>query len=311
MSLPVSSPGAKSPATSSNDEHAPPTKSRLFPFRTSRSATSTMTTHRDHAHHGPFHQELIPHQPLLRPNFVGRSETSMATLRESGELKLQAESYTSQPLSACAVSFIPSANSSRCSHHSGDYFLDHLNSESLGHCFGVLHAANIRRLSDFCSLSHQELIDLDLGHADIFHLIRVIEALDSQYSKKTPSLEHLDTEVGISRPLKLTFPGAFEVPFMWEDFQIVPICSQNHIYKGRLMSAAQCQQVLRMSEQYAYANSGWRPEIYTLTNLDLNVSLCNKILPTSFSTVSTLSCTRRLNQFLECRLCCTQFFRFS
>jgi hypothetical protein len=30
-----------------------------------------------------------------------------------------------------------------------------------------------------------------------------------------------------------------------------------------------------MAETYAYLNTGWRPEIYTLTNLDLHVS-CNK-----------------------------------
>ena len=30
------------------------------------------------------------------------------------------------------------------------------------------------------------------------------------------------------------------------------------------------EQIIRMSELYAYQNKGWRPEIYTLTNLDLH-----------------------------------------
>jgi len=37
-----------------------------------------------------------------------------------------------------------------------------------------------------------------------------------------------------------------------------------------------------MAETYAYMNTGWRPEIYTLTNLDLHVSV-STVVPSSLS----------------------------
>jgi hypothetical protein len=67
------------------------------------------------------------------------------------------------------------------------------------------------------------------------------------------------------------YQGAFEIPHRKIDFDITPISIKDGIFKGRLFSIEQCKEIIRTSEQFAYANSGWRPEIYTLTNLDLHV----------------------------------------
>ena len=55
------------------------------------------------------------------------------------------------------------------------------------------------------------------------------------------------------------------------NFDIEPISTKHKIYKGRFLTIEQCKQIVRMSEVFAYQNAGWRPEIYTLTNLDLHV----------------------------------------
>jgi hypothetical protein len=70
--------------------------------------------------------------------------------------------------------------------------------------------------------------------------------------------------------------GAFEVPYRRINFQLTPVCERNGIYKGRLFTTAQCAQIVGMAEHFAYNTTGWRPEIYTLTNLDLHV----KAVPT-------------------------------
>jgi hypothetical protein len=119
---------------------------------------------------------------------------------------------------------------------------------------------------------------IGLNEGDVRQLLKVVDRFkkdlagrvsptNSSVSSKLPQVD----ELPVNQSNMHSAPGAFELPFRRVEFDNVPICPNNEIFKGRFFNLEQCQQIIRMSEAYAYINSGWRPEIYTLTNLDLHV----------------------------------------
>jgi len=137
-----------------------------------------------------------------------------------------------------------------------------------GNCHGLLHAAGIRRFADLVFTTSEELKAMEfkpLDESGLTKIVRELKRATRPSSSKLPA-------VAINKSHDISSPGAFEVPYCKQDFQLHALDVERSIFKGRLFNVEQCQLVNRAAESYAYKTTGWRPEIYTLTNLDLHVS---------------------------------------
>ena len=147
-----------------------------------------------------------------------------------------------------------------------------LNVEGLGLCHGILHASGLRRLSDMTMLTDAEITSMGFDNIDKNNILRVIEKLESN--------PNMDVDMDVPEPsiqICTLIDGAFdrkpvarfeEVPK--QDFCIEVLSAEHNVYKGRLFTKDQCDQINRMSEHNHYKNigtigAGWTNEIFTLT----------------------------------------------
>ncbi|KAL7526173.1 hypothetical protein ACHAXR_003092, partial [Thalassiosira sp. AJA248-18] len=142
-----------------------------------------------------------------------------------------------------------------------------LNTEDLSLCHGILHAAGIRELRDLINLTEDQIIEMGIDTLDRRNIIRVQEKLNMNGSDASKAPWELSTQRDGAFDRKVL--SRFEVEEK-QDFAMQAICSDNEVYKGKLFSVEQCEQLNRMSEHYAYSqmgivNAGWTDQIYTLT----------------------------------------------
>jgi len=160
-----------------------------------------------------------------------------------------------------------------------------LNAEGLGLCHGMLHASGVRHLSDLKSLTSDQITRMGFDVFDIRELARVMDKLTL-----------CDAGEHEQRELSALVDGAFDRPSIGrfdplpqQDFEMQVICQQNDIYKGRLFTVEQCEQLNRMSEYHAYKRrsatntigAGWTNEIYTLTAQHMLCKDVPGMLPTT------------------------------
>mmetsp|Transcript_61436 Transcript_61436/g.150366 ORF Transcript_61436/g.150366 Transcript_61436/m.150366 type:complete len:371 (-) Transcript_61436:1383-2495(-) len=161
-----------------------------------------------------------------------------------------------------------------------------LNAEGLGLCHGMLHASGVRRLSDLESLTPDQLARMGFDNFDTRELARVMD--------KLTSCDRGEHQQG--RELSALVDGAFDRPTIGrfdltpqQDFEMQVICPQNDIFKGRIFTVEQCEQLSRMSEYHAYAKTvatntigaGWTNAIYTLTAQHMPCKDVPGMLPTT------------------------------
>ena len=131
-----------------------------------------------------------------------------------------------------------------------DDLLNKLNSASLGHCHGILHAAGLRRYSDLTWTTFPELRSMGLNPADQAELTKIIRDLN----KKDTAAHHRTKLPGVAVNKSRAGAdclGVFDLPYRRMDFQLAPLDKNKAIFKGRFFNVEQCQQIIRMSESYA------------------------------------------------------------
>lgn len=145
-----------------------------------------------------------------------------------------------------------------------------LNAEGLGLCHGILHASGVRRLSDLKALTPDQITRMGVDNFDSRELVRVMNKLTFRNDGEQQQQQ---------RKLSALVDGAFDRPSLGrfdviprQDFEMQVICAKNDIFKGRLFTVEQCEQLNRMAEYHAYKSiatnsigAGWTNEIYTLT----------------------------------------------
>ncbi|KAL7528560.1 hypothetical protein ACHAXR_006743 [Thalassiosira sp. AJA248-18] len=120
-----------------------------------------------------------------------------------------------------------------------------LDEADLSSCYGMLHASGCRRLSDLSMLTTDQVITMgaDASHSSNIHGV-------------TADQNQIVYDQDNNAKLSTMIDGT---PFSAnESFNFEVICAENDIFKGRLFTPDQCNQLKRMSEYHAYqVNSGW------------------------------------------------------
>jgi hypothetical protein len=163
---------------------------------------------------------------------------------------------------------------------------------------GLLHASGCRRLSDLRMLTFEQMSEMGVDAFDrpvlqgvIANQIKLIHHQHHHQDNAVNSgdvsgdsnhavvpVVHLSTCVDGSAFFgnganKHRLLSRFQVAKPL-DFNLQVICAKNGIFKGRLFTGNQCEQLNRMAEYHAYKGignkltnvaSGWTNEIYTLT----------------------------------------------
>jgi len=164
-----------------------------------------------------------------------------------------------------------------------------LDKAGLSLCHGILHASGCRRLSDLRKLTPDQIetMGADAFDRPVIHRVmeeqnKIMYYQDNYGINNDGSITTTDDDVNVNNNHQLStlVDGAFvnknrktlsrfEVATP-QDFNFEVICAKNDIFKGRLFTKEQCDQLNRMSEYHAYGeldtvNTGWTNEIYTLT----------------------------------------------
>ena len=144
---------------------------------------------------------------------------------------------------------------------------EELTARGLGLCHGVLHASGVRHVSDLLHLTEDQMDEMGIDNWDR----RVIRQV--QKSLKVPKNNN-----NRSNPkLSASVDGAFCLP-VWERFEEDPTPDHDFafetlapgVFKGRIFTIEQCEQLSRMAEYHAYrgigtVGAGWTCQYYTLT----------------------------------------------
>jgi hypothetical protein len=160
-----------------------------------------------------------------------------------------------------------------------------LDAKGLGDCHGILHASGVRRLVDLQSLTDSQITDMKADDRDRSKLLRVQQdLLDQQHRNAKDDVEVAEQYNTISTNVDGAFdraiPGRFDAPWS-QDFNIQVVSAEHDIFRARLFTVEQCQQINRMAEYHAYPHRnraqyghGWTNKLYTLTAQHL---LCKDI----------------------------------
>lgn len=127
-------------------------------------------------------------------------------------------------------------------------FRDDLDKAGLSKCHGILHASGCRNVSDLSKLTSSQITSLDTNASDVAIIRRMSEdGGNNEYSIEPISNAKLSTTVD---------DGVYIAD---KKFNFEVICAENEVYKGRLFTIDQCNQLKRMSEYQAYkVNSAWQ-----------------------------------------------------
>ena len=154
-----------------------------------------------------------------------------------------------------------------------DQFAADLKGVGLSLCHGILHASGCRRLSDLRMLTPDQITTMGADEFDRPAILRAITNLD-----EIPASRDNGASLSTSSNLSTQVDGAFDKKIRTrfeeappsQDFCLEVICAKNNVFKGKLFTPEQCDQLNRMSEYHAYKGigtigAGWTNEIYTLT----------------------------------------------
>lgn len=128
-----------------------------------------------------------------------------------------------------------------------------LDDAGLTKCHGILHASGCRRVSDLGRLTTSQITSMGTDPDDT----AIINAMADQ-SKTVPSVGNNAGTNSENSSVKLStmVDDGVYIPEKCFNFEVV--CAKNEIYKGRLFTVDQCNQLKRMSEYHAYkVNSEW------------------------------------------------------
>jgi len=115
-----------------------------------------------------------------------------------------------------------------------------LENEGLSQCLGIFHSVGCRNLADVQQLTASQIAEM--GVDDV-----VLSSSNLPGATPTSNTNKLYTNLN----------GAFTNDII-QDFQFEAICETNDIYKGRLFTPEQCDEIARSSEFHSYKiNPNW------------------------------------------------------
>ena len=159
-----------------------------------------------------------------------------------------------------------------------------LDAEGLGLCHGILHASGVRCLDDIKGFLPDQITNMGVDNFDRREMDRVIAKLILKNSTRSNGSRRFDNKDNEEKkeeekPVVLctvisddVFDNNISIRENNEkqDFGIIVVNKDHNIFKGRLFTEEQCEQIIRMAEYAAYGSigtigDGWGNEIYTLT----------------------------------------------
>jgi hypothetical protein len=152
-----------------------------------------------------------------------------------------------------------------------------LDAKGLGDCHGILHASGVRRLIDLQTITDSQITDMKADDRARSKILKVKHDLEEKNTNDS-ELNTISTVVdgAFDRPV----PGRFDAPWS-QDFDIQVVSAEHDIFRARLFTVEQCEQINRMAEYHAYPHRnraqfghGWTNKLYTLTAQHL---LCKDI----------------------------------
>jgi len=163
----------------------------------------------------------------------------------------------------------------------------------LGLAHGILHASGVRQLADIQHITDEQL---DMMGTDAFDR-NIICRIRTKSLKTNGNDDTTHNQPILSTSLTGAFPSEQQQqqPSQLEtDFELQVISQEHDIYKGRLFTVEQCQQINRMAEYYAYSRigtigAGWTNELYTLTAQHLQCKNIPDLLEVTGDTFRELS----------------------
>ncbi|CAB9507624.1 P4Hc [Seminavis robusta] len=174
-----------------------------------------------------------------------------------------------------------------------------LNGEDLGLCHGILHASGVRRLGDLKGLTDEDIRNMGADSFDRRNIQRVMKDLNGQFGTQSADGDIGTQEDPQAHPanklLTTSVDGAFDnnnkilqrfEAVREQEFCIEPICLEHDVFKGRLFTVDQCEQINRMAEYHAYSKlgvigGGWTNEMYTLTAQHIQCKEIIGMIPTT------------------------------
>lgn len=150
-----------------------------------------------------------------------------------------------------------------------------LESVDLGHCFGTLQASGLNAHSDLSFVTRNQLTVMGISEIDS----NMILAIGSSVVVSESDTCHIQTSTSGDFPRVAPYPWGDNIqqlssgPSLISQFRIELLSPR--IFKGVLLSSAQCTQINRMTEYYALQQSankglgGWSGGVYTLTSQHL------------------------------------------
>jgi len=158
----------------------------------------------------------------------------------------------------------------------------------LGLCHGILQASGVRYLSDLSQLTSANIDDMGM---DSFDRRAIVQVIDKISKNKDSDPFKLTTLSPFLSPFDETFSD--ETKTFQHDFEIKAISEEHHIYKGRLFTKEQCQQLNLMAESHAYKSigkfgEGWTSQLYTLTDQHMQCKDIPKFMESTQSIVTQL-----------------------
>lgn len=161
-----------------------------------------------------------------------------------------------------------------------------LNTQDLNLCHGILHSVGVRELKDLIYLTEEQIDHMGIDNFDRRSILRAREKLNALLTTNAhgdrnrryhDADRRLLSPAAPIRELSTLRDGAFDRKVLSRfeveerhDFAMEAICAENEVYRGRLFTVEQCEQLGRMSEHYSYGQigtigAGWTDQIYTLT----------------------------------------------
>ena len=165
----------------------------------------------------------------------------------------------------------------------------------------MLHASGVRRLADLQGLTEEHISNMGADTLDRRNMLRVMSDLTGINGDGMGSRDHNDANLdgqflptmsrtnGISTQVDGAFYQKTADRFAVEETQdlcIEPICLENDVFKGRLFTVDQCEQINRMAEYHAYrqlgvVGGGWSDQMYTLTAQHIQCKDIIGMIPTT------------------------------
>ena len=122
-----------------------------------------------------------------------------------------------------------------------DLLVSDLKTADLTLCHGILHSAGVRELQDIVNLTEEQINDMGIDNFD-HHSIQKITNELHMHGVVRNTLRQLSSSRDGAFDRKILSRFEVEEP---NNFSMQVICADNEVFKGKLFTIAQCEQLNR------------------------------------------------------------------